>query len=150
MCPRCGKIIEYNQHHCSNCDKFYQKSRSRYNKNYDIKRDSRYKVFYNSMEWRGKRDYILTRYKYIDLYEYYINNRLVQANTIHHIIEVREDWEERLDDYNLIPVSSSTHDKIHDLYRTDRKGTQAMLRKLLELWSKEFEDEETIPPYQRE
>lgn len=36
-----------------------------------------------------------------------------QANIVHHVIEVKEDWSKRLDIDNLVSVCHSCHNKIH-------------------------------------
>lgn len=95
--------------------------------------DDEYHKFYYTKEWRRKREYILNLFNYIDLYELHINKRIVEANTVHHIIEVREDWSKRLDDDNLFPCSKATHSKFDKLYNRNKAETQMLLRKILNL-----------------
>lgn len=132
ICPRCGKIIDSSKSYCDRCSIVKQKNLKKNRKHYDIvKRDKETYELYHSKEWKKIRDIIFVKYKYLDLYEYVINNRIVMANTVHHIIELKEDWNKRLDDNNLIPISEATHNRIHKLYDKDKEGTQQMLLEIL-------------------
>ncbi|KNF06994.1 HNH endonuclease [Gottschalkia purinilytica] len=81
---------------------------------------------------------MLSKYKGIDLYAYYMKDELVYANTIHHIVEREEDKTLELDVDNLFPVSAESHNTIHSLYEKDKEGTQRMLREILEKARKEL------------
>jgi len=59
------------------------------------------------------------------------NGRIEHATIVHHIIPAEEKPERFYDIDNLIPVSRTSHDEIHSLYRKskkDKQRVQAMLR----------------------
>jgi len=130
LCPKCNKVIDIASKHCDDCKEKYGK---RNHKAYDTQRkDDKYHAFYKTREWVRTRTVVLGKYNHIDLYELHINHRIVAANTAHHIIEIRVDWDRRLDISNLFPCSHRTHNKIENMYKRDREGTQMLLRKLLQ------------------
>ena len=136
---RCGKVIDINTKYCKDCEKKVIKDKKDYHKHYDINyRDKKSAAFYNSPEWEKTREYILTKYKGLDLYAFFINKEIVYADTVHHVIEIKEDWNRRLDITNLFPLSSSNHSKIHKMYLKDKEGAQKLLFKLLKRWEDEY------------
>lgn len=136
---RCGKIIEYNQKHCKQCSIKYQEERKKYHKYYDkYLRNQEAADFYNSIDWEKTREYILNKYKGLDLYAFFIEKKIVYADTVHHIEELRENWDRRLDVTNLFPLSGGNHSKIHKMYEKDEEGTQELLFSLLEKWDETY------------
>lgn len=135
-CPNLTK-----ERYCDTHKYIEQQKESERQKNYDKnirhKRDKKYADFYRSTAWLTTRDYILSLYNGIDLYAYYVDKELKHANTVHHIIELKDNWNRRLDITNLFPMSNDTHIKIHKLYEKDKKGTQALLLDLLNRWKRE-------------
>lgn len=101
-------------------------------------RDKKNQSFYNSKDWIKIRNHTLTLYNGIDIYTYYADEEIVIANTVHHVVELKEDWDKRLDIENLMPVSEGSHREIHQLYLEDREGTQKLLFDMLERYKKEF------------
>ena len=93
-------------------------------------------MFYHSSGWETLRDYVLKKYKGLDVFAYFIENRIVPATTGHHIVELKEDYSKGLIIDNIIPVSDESHRKIHMLYRKDKEGIQVMLKRLLKKWNK--------------
>lgn len=137
---RCGKVIDHKKKYCSECEKKYQQEKYESNKYYDkYIRDKRSTAFYNSPEWIKAREYILGKYKGLDLYAFFIEKKIVYADTVHHIEELKENWNIRLNITNLIPLSNSNHNVIHAMYEKDKKGTQRLLFSLLERWREEYE-----------
>lgn len=144
MC-RCGILIPYQLKLCSSCqsiaDHWEAEKLKSYNRHYDkYRRSSRAAKFYDSSAWRKTRLHILNKYNGLDLYDYYINKIITQADTVHHIEELRENWSRALDMANLIPISKSNHSKIHRMYNNSKKDTQELLFELLNRWRKEYED----------
>lgn len=140
---QCGKIIDYNMKRCNQCEeKFKQQKKESdryYDKNVRRKRDKKYYNFYRSKEWEVLRKNVLSHYNHIDIYQLYINNKIVVANTVHHIIEVREDWNKRLDFDNMFPCSSETHSSdIDRLYNRDKEEAKKVLLRLLEKYKKDY------------
>lgn len=136
---RCGKLIDYGQRYCSDCEPKIKQERAERHKYYDTyQRNKRAAAFYNSPEWLATRAYVLAKYKGLDLYAFFMFKKITPANTAHHIVELSDDWSRRLDIKNLFPTSEGNHNVIDGLYRRDKEGTQQMLRELLEIWDKEY------------
>ncbi|CEJ74237.1 HNH endonuclease domain-containing protein [[Clostridium] sordellii] len=131
---RCGKIISQSKSRCDKCESKYINNKRKSYKVYNSKnRNKNIDAFYHTDEWEEKRIYILIKYNYVDLWDFFVNGKeTTEANTVHHIVEVTEDYEQRLDNLNLIPVSTKSHNKIHSLYRKDKESTQKKLRDILE------------------
>ena len=108
--PGCSNLTRNKGGYCDEHTHVPKNKVNERKKHYDVyKRDKRYSDFYNSPEWTRVRKYILILYNGIDIYAYYIQNKIVIANTVHHIIELRDDWEKRLDVDNLFPLSDDNH-----------------------------------------
>jgi hypothetical protein len=136
---RCGVIIEYSKKYCDSCSVKYEKEKAESIKYYDKNiRDKRSIAFYSSPEWLTIREYILAKYKGLDLYAYFILNEIAYADTVHHIVELKDDWGKGLVVSNLFPLTSSNHGKIHKMYKKDKEGTQKMLRGLINRWVREI------------
>lgn len=135
---RCGKLIEQSEKYCEACSKIVTDRHKEYNK---YRRNKKHNKFYYSSEWLKVRTQALQRFNYIDIYQYYINNKVVKAEMVHHIIELEDDWNKRLDIDNLIPLSNSTHNTvIRSLYNKDnltKKKTQELLYNLIKKYQKE-------------
>lgn len=141
QCKRigCTELTRNKLGYCEEHIHIAKEKETRRNKYYDNNvRDKKYTDFYNSGEWDRARIDTLSNYNGIDLYAYYINKEIELANTIHHIIELKEDWDKRLDEDNLFPTSESNHNKIHNLYKKDKNGTQRLLRELMNRYRAEF------------
>lgn len=137
---RCGVKIDKSDKCCPRCISYYRdRSKERYRLYDEKKRDNAAHAFYLSTEWKTIREVILTRFKFIDVYIYYTRGVVVQADTVHHIIEISEDSTRKLDETNLFPVSRATHEKIHRLYKKDKIATQQMLFNLLTRWQIEMQ-----------
>lgn len=132
----CNRIISGNKRYCTEHEEYFKLLKTEHNQRYDKKirriRDKKYTVFYHSGEWERLRDTVIKKYKGLDLFAYYIENSIVAATIGHHIIELKEDWSKRLTIDNIIPVSDRSHKKLHLLYKQDKKGTQELLKKILQ------------------
>ena len=137
---RCGRIIPQSIKMCKACGEKQQSRHVLYN---TTRRDQRAAEFYISKEWRTLRPVIMGIYGYVDIYALYIQDEiktLKESDPIHHIIELDEDWEQRLNPLNLIPLKKETHSTVTALYKrskADRKKTQRLLRILIEKHFKE-------------
>lgn len=136
---KCGKLINYNQKYCNQCSIKHKQERAEYHRHYDkYIRDQEAADFYNSTEWETTREYTISKYKGLDLYAFFIEKEIVYADTAHHIEELRENWNRRLDITNLFPLSGGNHTKIHKMYEKDKEGTQGLLFSLLERWEEQY------------
>jgi hypothetical protein len=71
----------------------------------------------------------------VDIYALYVRQELKNCEPVHHIVELEEDWEQRLNPLNLIPLSQSSHSIITSLYKQSKSSmreTQKLLRTLIE------------------
>lgn len=94
--------------------------RSESNRLYDKhQRDRRSTAFYNSAEWGRVRQRVLDLDK-IDVYLYMTQGRVVPADTVHHIIPLKEDWSKRLDINNLMSLHHDTHSTLEREYDAAR------------------------------
>ena len=128
---RCGKQIPIKDKCCIGCKPYYDTQYAKYNRQYDTS-NRVHADFYDCQEWKDLRTLVKQKYKGLDIYDYYTNHTITQAKTAHHIIELKEDYNKRLDIENLIPLSSTNHSKIHKMYFRNKKKTQQLLFELLE------------------
>ena len=126
ICSYCKKnIIDANEKACTKCI-------ANHNKNYDkFKRNKKSRGFYKSKEWLDFRAYIFETYGDLDVWHYYKTGKLKKANTLHHIEELKEAWDKRLEPSNVIQVSSESHSEIHRLYKKNKHLVQIELKNMI-------------------
>ena len=103
---RCGKLIPQSMKMCEECERQQQSRHMIYN---NTRRDERAAEFYISKEWRAMRERIIEVYDNVDIYALYVEHELLTCNPVHHIVELEDDWEQRLNPFNLIPLNHKTH-----------------------------------------
>lgn len=86
--------------HSIDSNKEKEKRKKEYNKQYNLKREEQYTTFYKSKAWKGLRILALQRDNYLCV-ECLKNNIVTPCDVVDHIVEVRDDWEKRLDINNL-------------------------------------------------
>ena len=128
ICPYCHNIIQYGNN-CKCIDK-HNKIRHKEYKKY--RTDNKEQVFYNSKDWIRIRDYVRIHYNSIDVYVLYKTGRVECGDIVHHVVEIKDNWDKRLDVNNLIYVSSSTHQYIHCKYSQGKKEKEKMQNELIE------------------
>lgn len=113
-------------------DKGRHKAYDKYHRNQEAK------AFYNSTEWQYARAAALARDNNIDIYLYIMEGRAVPASTVHHIIELSEDYQKRCDPDNLISMSEQTHSMVGKAYNDNKrkKKMQETLRECLREYKK--------------
>ena len=115
------------------------------NRHYDkYLRNKQSTAFYHSGEWISLRQVVISRYKGLDIYAYYIDNKIVYAEMVHHIIELEEDWNRRLDITNLIPLSNQNHNTISAMYLKDKRKAQGRLFELMNRWNREIRGQVSV------
>lgn len=83
---------------------------------------------YGSVRWKAKRNHILRRDKYKDKIEARYG-RAVEATIVHHIYPSDEYPQYAWEDWNLVSVSPSTHQKLHNRDGSlSEKGIELMKR----------------------
>ena len=131
---RCGKLIPQTMKICEDCER-KQQEQSRHVVYNNTRRDKKAAAFYISKEWRAMRECIISVYDNVDIYALYIEHALLPCEPVHHIVELEEDWEQRLNPLNLIPMNQRTHNTITALYKkstASMKATQAQIRSLID------------------
>ena len=151
---RCGELIPQGMKECEKCaakrEAGQQREAGKHRETgqqaggmsrhmeYNIyRRDKQAAAFYISPEWRRLRALILQKYDGLDPYAYAVQHRIMTADIVHHITELDEDWNRRLDPTNLIPLSAGNHGIISALYKRekDKKETQQLLYTIInERW----------------
>ncbi len=117
-CSRCGKRIPSGTA-CPDCKREYREPAGIYK-------------LYHTQRWRDLRAAVMSRYDGIDQWAWRQYGRIEYAETVHHIVPTTDDSSLFFAFSNLIPVSRCSHDEIHARYRTDKEGTQTMLRAIVE------------------
>ena len=125
ICAVCKRVYKGKQCECR------KEARKKQQKIYDIyTRDKINEAFYNSREWKEKRKKVVFIYDGIDIYEYYTSGKVVKADCTHHIHTLRERWEMRLEEKNLIPVSDKNHKFIHTVYKKGKEEREKLQKEL--------------------
>lgn len=120
----CNKLIPQGVRYCMKHTINKTAENKERHKEYDAHcRNQTAKAFYNSSEWKTTRLRVLARDTGIDVYLYITEERVVPADTVHHIIELSEDYSKRLDLDNLISVSEQTHNMIGRIYKDTARKT---------------------------
>lgn len=123
-CSRCGKRIEAGK--SCECVKMRHKEYNKYSRNQEAT------SFYDSVNWKRMREYIKNKYDGIDVYAYVLFGQVEQATLVHHIVEIEDDKSQALVERNLIPVSVSSHNLIHQAYNESESSKRAMQTTLYE------------------
>jgi len=108
-CGRCGKRMEAGTK-CG-CLKDRHKEYDKYS------RDKKSKDYYNSSEWSAARAAAHSRDNSIDVYVHMTTGEIIYADTVHHIIPLKDDWSKRSDIDNLMSLHHDTHSMIEKMYR---------------------------------
>ncbi len=131
---RCGALIPQGIKQCKDCEAGSGRELSRHMEYNLYRRNRKTAEFYLSKEWRRLRAFIISKYDGLDLYALYVQHKIKTADMVHHITEVEEDWNKRLDPMNLFPLSNQNHGIISALYDKDeatKKATQELLRDII-------------------
>lgn len=131
---RCGALIPQGMKACEACAAGVTKGqKSRHMEYNEYRRNKRAAAFYVSADWRKVRENTLKLYGGMDLYAFYVQHKIVTADMVHHIIELDEDWNRRLDPENLFPLSNGNHGIISALYKKEetKKQTQKQLEEII-------------------
>jgi len=141
QCSKCKKKVEqYKQ-----CECMIQAKKDSYKRYRDRRRiDKEEKTrqdFYSSRDWLRLREVVKVDCYGMDIVIWYKDEIVELGHTVHHIIEISEDWNSRLDVNNLIYVTEQTHKVIHAEYNKgekEKKAMQKLLFNLLDRFNNEF------------
>ncbi len=139
LCPKCNKVIPIDDKYCPKCLEIVQAQRNanrkQSNRVYKANRsDTEEQKFYWSKEWKRVKATVKARDLGVCSLCRAKENRFVNANVVHHITELKEDWNLRLNPNNLICLCNSCHNKVHRTYLIDinkKEIMQNLLRKLI-------------------
>ncbi|ACL19506.1 conserved hypothetical protein [Desulfitobacterium hafniense DCB-2] len=143
LCGRsgCSQIIDYSLTYCDKHQREFEEKQKQRHKEYKQRRDDKKEqAFYSSDEWVRTRDYVKAKYHGLCLWSYYVDREIVFCESVHHIEELKEAWEKRLEVDNLIPLSETVHQKVHRLMRENGKNEKVkmVLRELKRKWEEAF------------
>jgi 5-methylcytosine-specific restriction endonuclease McrA len=127
----CNILVKKEEKYCEAHKKDYDKSvKDSYKWSKKNRDDEWEQKFYNSDQWRRTKNGVLER----DIFLCrlcYEEKRLIDADLVHHIIELKEDRDYALDEDFLISLCDRCHKIVHVKYKTDsRKELQEQLKKL--------------------
>lgn len=128
-CSRCGKRIETGT--TCQCLKDRHKEYDKYS------RDRRSKQYYNSREWETVREHVLQLDEGIDVYVYMTQGIVTRADTVHHIVPLKEKWSLRNNVNNLISLNHDTHSMIEQQYRKNKNEMQEALKVIVQQYRRE-------------
>lgn len=97
-------------------------------------------AFYCSHAWRVIRQRMIDVYDGVDILAYYEDQELVEPDRVHHIVELEEAWDLRLDPMNLIPLSNANHTRVTYLYKAGEESMRACQERLRALRDRWFAD----------
>lgn len=119
---------------CTHCGKRYaagKKCGCNFKREYSPPTGTR--KLYKGGRWQALRLVIIARYDGLDPWAF-LHGRIEYAHTVHHIVTAEDNPELFYTEDNLIPLSRSSHDEIHSLYRKseeDKARTQETLKSLV-------------------
>lgn len=142
----CNKVVDIDTKYCEYHSKKVNEAEKQRHKIYQHNRllneeERKYQRFYNSSNWKLLKESVKKELYYIDIFELYKNNKIVQGDTVHHIITIKENYDMRLDKNNLIYLTESNHKLIHNKYnesKQEKEKIQKILLELLKLFKKEY------------
>ncbi|MBZ5203209.1 HNH endonuclease [Planomicrobium chinense] len=104
--PSCRNFIAFTRTYCEKHEpnKEYNQARRRY--------DNTYIKFYKTRAWLKLRRIALMRDDFM-CKTCERNGIIKEAQLVHHLIEVKTDWDKRLELENLESICESCHQKIH-------------------------------------
>jgi len=131
FCDKCKTKYPYEEKCPNKCKAKAKKEADSYYTTHQRAHNS----FYESKAWRKLRLVAINRFDGLCLWSYVKHKRVVRGTVVHHIVEIKDDMNRSLDIDNLIPMSDEAHREIHQLYKTDKRGTQAELLKIIKTWN---------------
>lgn len=122
-CSRCGKRMQSGTE--CRCNKLRHHDYDKYG------RDRKSKKYYDSREWQQIRETVLEMDQRYDVYQYMTKGIVMIADTVHHIIPLKDDWNKRNDIDNLMSLNHDTHSMIEAMYRKNKDEMQETLKEML-------------------
>ena len=126
----CTELVLYGQKHCIKHEHMDKERHKEYQRH---RTDKREQAFYNSKEWKLVRQQVLIRDNRLCQLSL-LDNKIVFADMVHHIIPMKEDESKKLDMDNLISLSNGMHNYVENEYdkgATSKEKMQELLRKIV-------------------
>lgn len=126
---KCGALIPQGVPMCEKCmegESAGLTGMSRHMEYNLYRRDKKAAAFYVSKEWRKTRELVITSFDGLDPYAFVIQHRIETADMVHHIVELEDDWSQRINIQNLIPLSNTNHGIITAIYAKDEQSKKEM------------------------
>ncbi len=118
----CNRLVPQGVKYCATHTVGKTAENRQRHKEYDAHcRNKKAKEFYKKAAWKVERKRALARDTNLDIYLYIMEGRIVPADTVHHIVELMEDYSRRCDMDNLISISEATHSMISRAYKDAAK-----------------------------
>ncbi|HGG0416546.1 TPA: HNH endonuclease [Clostridium sporogenes] len=132
-CSRCNIKIPYSEKYCNKCKDKIKKEKKHYLKYYDENiRDKKSMEFYNGKEWNIIREQVKQRDNGLCLM-CFKDKKIVPYDVVHHIIELREDYSNRINKDNLVCLCHECHNIVHTEYKRSKRNKEAIQVTLLNL-----------------
>jgi len=138
---KCGVKIDYFTKCCTNCVTD-QKART---KQYDKKvrrseENEKFDKFYKSIQWSCGRKVAIDHYYGLDIYSYYVRQKIEQGKAVHHVIPLKDDWNKRVELSNLIYLTDANHALIErSMMSKDKEATIKMINGLIDRFNVDFD-----------
>lgn len=121
-CEYCHKVMPY-EHECTKKIKY-------------TSTEKKTNPFYLSKQWTDKREHIKRKCFGLDVYDLIVNHTVTYGRIVHHIVPLNDNQHLKLSDSNLIFLSDSNHQLIHEMLNQNYISTINMLTECL----KKFEE----------
>ncbi|MBK1809149.1 HNH endonuclease [Clostridium sp. YIM B02505] len=115
--------------------------KERYKQYAKDRQDKNEQKFYSSNEWITLAGYVRRKFNGMCVICLLRDDAISYVEAVHHIIEIKDNWELRLSEDNLICLCSSCHSKVHRIYKKsnkDKEKMQEILYRLIEEYEKEY------------
>lgn len=137
-CGRCGNKVIVGEE-CSCKEEYKKQYAKQYDKNVrNNPNNIKYAKFYNGTGWRRKSKNIKAKYNNLCLVCLLKEKRISYSDMAHHIELLKDNWDKRLDDDNLIPLCNECHNAIDHVNYTEEDKNE--LRNLLKEYKKIYID----------
>jgi 5-methylcytosine-specific restriction endonuclease McrA len=132
----CTVLVNIGTTYCLIHQQEYEERQKQRHKEYKAGRnDKELEQFYKSKEWIVVRDSVKIRDKGLCLM-CLADSVINYYQTIHHIVEVKDDWNQRLDIDSCLSLCEHHHQIVHKAYKRDSISKINMQQKLRELIKK--------------
>lgn len=114
-CQHDSKVVSNMLKSCSYCGRIHKRGERCPSKSSNLKKNTYIDKFRKTRQWRNKREQIVQRDKHlcqVCLRNQYNTQRQYNFDNleVHHIVPIKDNWNKRLDDTNLITLCRYHHE----------------------------------------